>query len=437
MKKIQMACCLLLTVIITITSCGKSNSESEKNASGKTEIEFWYGLGGTLGETMEDIIGSFNDSQEEIEVIGVQQSEYDETKKMLQAAVASDDVPATALMGPADLKQFAGRGIIESLDEYIKADKDFYPEDFVESFMNYCRLDNKIYALPAYGTTQVMYYRKDLFEKAGINPDEAFLSWQNLGEAARSLAVKENGETSVYGWEPMYGEENLMDIAYSNGASILNDDGTKVTLNTKEWIEAWEFIRKCIHEDKIMTIHFGGDGWEYWYKTIDDVMQGRAAGYVGSSGDMADLDFTKIGVHIQPGFGDYPPNPYADALTCAVLKGASEDQKEAGFKWLSYLTSAENNGRIAMATGYVPVRSSVMEDSDFQTYLQEHPWASVPIEQAKIARPNFIDPTGGKIFQAITDAGDLIEIENVSAKEALDKAQKTAQEALDEYLAKR
>lgn len=34
-----------------------------------------------------------------------------------------------------------------------------------------------------------------------------------------------------------------------------------------------------------MGIHFGGDGWEYWYKTIDDVMQGRAGGYVGSSGD--------------------------------------------------------------------------------------------------------------------------------------------------------
>ena len=48
---------------------------------------------------------------------------------MIQAAVASGDVPATALMGPADLRQFASRGIIEPLDEYIKADKDFCPEN--------------------------------------------------------------------------------------------------------------------------------------------------------------------------------------------------------------------------------------------------------------------------------------------------------------------
>ena len=44
-----------------------------------------------------------------------------------------------------------------------------------------------------------------------------------------------------------------------------------------------------------MTIHSGGQGWEYWYKTIDDVLQDKAGGYTGSSGDQADLDFTKVG----------------------------------------------------------------------------------------------------------------------------------------------
>ncbi|WP_287713356.1 ABC transporter substrate-binding protein [Blautia sp.] len=424
-------------ILFTLTGCGKIEKEgkdSEINADGKIEIEFWYGLGGTLGEVMEDIIESFNASQDEIKVVGVQQSEYEETKKMIQAAVASKEVPATALLGFSDLRQFANRGIMEPLDDYIAVDKDFQPEDFAESFMSYCIVNEKTYGLPAYGTTQVMYYRKDLFEKAGIDPDEAFKSWQSLAEAAEKLTVRENGETVVYGWEPMYGEENLMDIAYSNGGSILNEDGTKVILNSREWVEAWEAIRKWIHEDKIMRIHFGGDGWEYWYKTIDDVMQGRAAGYVGSSGDLADLDFTKIDSHIQPGFGENPPKPYVDAITCGILADASGKQKEAGFKWLSYLTSAEGNSRIAMAAGYVPVRNSVMENPEFKSYIEEHPWAEVPIEQSKIGRMNFIDPTGGKIFQAITDAGDLVEIENVSAKEALDKAQKTAQQALDEYL---
>lgn len=43
-----------------------------------------------------------------------------------------------------------------------------------------------------------------------------------------------------------------------------------------------------------MAIHSGGQGWEYWYKTIDDVIQNKAGGYTGSSGDQADLDFSVV-----------------------------------------------------------------------------------------------------------------------------------------------
>lgn len=74
----------------------KQTMETE-GTNGAVEIEFWYGMGGTLGETMEEIIAEFNASQDEVVVKGVVQSSYDETSKMLQAAVASGEVPACYL----------------------------------------------------------------------------------------------------------------------------------------------------------------------------------------------------------------------------------------------------------------------------------------------------------------------------------------------------
>lgn len=434
MKRIC-ACILAVIIAVSAVGCGKASESKEQNKDGVIQIEFWYGLGGELGKTMENVIKEFNDSQDRIEVIGVQQSSYDETKKMIQAAVASGSVPATALMGYDALNMFKGRNVLEPLDGYIEADEDFQKEDFFETFLEYC-IDNdgQTVGLPVYGTTQVMYYRKDVFADAGIDPDEAFKSWQSLAEAAEKLTVVENGETVFYGWEPMYDEMNLKDMVYSNGGDVLSEDGTKVTINTPEWVEPWESMRKWIHEDKIMRIHFGGDGWEYWYKTIDDVMQDRAAGYTGSSGDQGDLDFNKIAAHIQPGFNENQPSPYADALTCAVLSKASDEEKQAGFEWLTYLTSAESTAEFSMKTGYIPVRKQVLEVPEFKEYLEEHPQAKVPIEQMEFSQMNFIDPTGGKILQALSDAADLVEIENVPAQEALDKAQEIAQEALDEYL---
>lgn len=439
MKKRVISMVMAGMMALSMAGCGGSGETAEKKETKegeKVEIEFWYGLGGKLGETMEEIIADFNASQDEVEVLGVQQSSYDETTKMIQAAIASGKVPATALFNNQTLRKFSNKGALATLDDYIKADADFHQEDFIDSFMNYCiNEDGQVMGLPIYGTTQVMYYRKDVFEKAGINPEEAFHDWDSLAAAAEKMTVKEGGETVFYGWEPMSGAENLKDIAFSNGASVLSEDGTKVLLDSDEWVDAWESIRKWIHDDQIMRIHFGGDGWEYWYKTIDDVMQDRAAGYIGSNGDQGDLDFTKIAAHIQPGFGDHAPSPYADPITCAVLDKASDEQKEAGFKWLAYLTGPKGTGKIAMNSGYAPVRNSAMEEEDFKKYLEENPQAKVPIEQAKIAQMNFIDPTDGKIDQAIKDAAELVEIENVPAKEALGKAQQIAQEALDEYLA--
>lgn len=440
MKKKMLCMVLAGMMALSAAGCGgekeDTSAKTETKENEKVQIEFWYGLGGTLGETVEEIIQEFNASQDEVEVVGVQQSGYDETKKLIQAAVASGNVPASALLTYQDLRQFGEKGVMQSLDDYIAADSEFNKEDIIESFMSYCISDSgETIGLPVYGTTQVMYYRKDAFEAAGIDPEEAFHDWDSLAAAAEKMAVKENGETVFFGWEPMAGSANLKDIAFSNGASVLSEDGTKVLLDSEEWVESRESIRKWIHDDEIMTIHFGGDGWEYWYKTIDDVMQNRAAGYIGSNGDQGDLDFTQIAAHIQPGFGDHEPSPTADSITCGIIAKASDEQKEAGFKWLSYLTGTKGTSTLAMKSGYAPVRSSAAEDPEFKKYLEENPQAAVPLQQAEIAQMNFIDPTGGKIDQAIQDAADLVEIENVPAEEALKKAQKTAQDALDEYLA--
>lgn len=95
----------------------------------------------------------------------------------------------------------------------------------------------------------------------------------------------------------MWGEDNLIDMALSNGGAMLSDDNRTVLINSEPWIEAWEAVRKWIHEDDIMAIHYGGQGWEYWYDTMDDVLQDKAGGYTGSSGRPGGPGFHEGGGH--------------------------------------------------------------------------------------------------------------------------------------------
>lgn len=433
LKKFISLSLVVVCLVGALTGC--STTKRAKTANGKIEIEYWYGLGGKLGENMVAAIKEFNESQDKYVIKGIAQGSYSETYQALQAAIASGKAPGVVLLDNTSANSLATKGLFEDLNQFVKKDDSFNEDDFVETFIAQGRYDDKSYSLPAYGTTQVLYYNKEAFKKAGISED-ALNTWEGLADAARKLTVKKGNEIAFYGWEPMWGEGNMIDSALSNGAVFLSEDGRKVMINSSKWVDTLESFRKWIHDDKIMGIHSGGQGWEYWYATIDDVMQGRAAGYTGSSGDQGDLDFNKLAAHEQPAWAGHEAKPVAEAQQLAMPKGLSEEEKQGAYEFMKFFTGTKNTAKWSMNTGYIAVRKSAADDEGFKAYAEKNPQALVPLKQATHASERWIDPTGGKIYDALKIAVDKVQIENIPAKEALDEAQKTAQRELDKVLNK-
>ncbi|MGN0350871.1 MAG: ABC transporter substrate-binding protein [Roseburia sp.] len=430
MRKRLLAALLGMTMVAgLLTGCGSNGSkEATKTADGKIQIDFWYSGGKTAVNVFQDIVDDFNASQDKYEIVTTTQADYTETYEKLQAGIAGNNAPDMALLDVDKSRNLSEKNLVADLSKFIDEDSDFQEDDYLSVFFDQgVDEDGKIFALPAYGTTQVLYYNIAAFEEAGIDP-ESIQTWQDLAEAAATM-TSEDG--SFVGWEPMWGSPNLIDAALSNGASLLSEDGKTVMINSEEWVEVWESFRQWIHDDKIMKVNSGGQGWEYWYTTIDDVLQNKAGGYTGSSGDQADLDFSIVAAMEQPGFNDNPSAPTADALQLVMLEGSDDETKQGVYEFMKYFTSPENQAEWSMATGYVAVRQSTLEVDEFKAYTEENPQALVPISQASHGTPALTDPTGGKIFDALSIAADKVELENVPAKEALDEAQKTAQEALD------
>ncbi|MFW2489154.1 ABC transporter substrate-binding protein [Clostridium chromiireducens] len=423
---------LVLMISGSLISCGGvSKREVKKTANGKVEVEYWYGLGGKLDENMQKIIADFNKSQDKYEVKGVAQEDYKTTFKNLQAGIAAKKSPALALLEGDKVYMLANKGLLTNINDYTSKDTDFKEENYLESFLETGKKDGKLYAFPIYGTTQLLYYNKQAFKDAGIT-EESLKTWTGVAEAAKKLTKKDGTEVSYYGWEPMWGEDNLIDAALSNGGKILSDDGKQVLINSEEWVESWDSFRKWIHEDKIMRIHSGGQGWEYWYATVDDAMKDKAAGYTGSSGDQGDLDFNKLGAYEQPAFKEgKQAKPIAEARLLAIPSGVSDEEKQGAYEFIKYFTSVKVSAEWAIDSGYISVNKGSASTPEFIDYVKKNPQAAVPATQATHATKVFIDPTDGKIIDALKNAADKVEIENVPAKEALDEAQKIAQEALN------
>ena len=446
MRKRLIAVLLVTALAVSsLAACGSSSSSSSSSSSDESgsssssteasadavEVEFWYAGGKTAVNVVQEIVDEFNASQSEYYVTTVTQADYSETYTNLQAAIAGSAAPDLVLLGGEASRSLSDKDLLIDLNDLIEADEDFNADDYLEVFYAQGTDDDgKQFALPAYGTTQVLYYNIEAFEAAGVDAD-SIETWSDLAEAAQ--AVVDAGYD--YGWEPMWGYDNLIDAAFSNGGSIFSEDGTTVTINSEEWVEVWEAFRTWIHDDEIMTIHSGGQGWEYWYETIDDVLLGVAGGYTGSSGDQADLDFDIVAAIEQPAWDeDSTSAPQVDALSLSILSSSSTEEQQGAFEFIKYFTSVDSQVKWTMGTGYVPVNQGILEDETYLAYVEENPQALVPFEQAQHGEVYPYDPTGGEIEDALEIAADKVEIDGVSAQEALDEAAETAQAALDEAL---
>jgi multiple sugar transport system substrate-binding protein len=300
----------------TQTTTEVSAETTTDSAAAPIEIEFWHALGGTLGDTLISIIGDYNASQSKYVIKPVTVGSYSEIDQKLQAAYAAGSTPALVAGGSADT--FYKKGLVENFEDFMPADYD--KSDIVGGFMNAATRDGKMVFAPAYGTSQVLYYNAAVLKESGYQK-ENLDSWQSLQAMKdKVVGVSTNKDSIQYVWEPMWGSGNMMDAVSSAGGRFISEDGKTVLINDTAWVEVLDQFRSWIHEDKSMKIYSGGQGWEYWYKTMDDWVYGKALGYTGSPGDYTiALEAVKkavgegykneFAVAVQPGWKDNPPAP--------------------------------------------------------------------------------------------------------------------------------
>ncbi|MDF2879362.1 MAG: transporter substrate-binding protein, partial [Clostridia bacterium] len=145
-------------------ACSKIQTSNEGTTSIKAEtkvsdqpieIEFWYGLGGVLGENMQKIVDDFNSSQTNIIVKTAVQGDYEETMQKLQAAFADGNVPEVVVLNSERADGIARNGMAYSFQPFIDEDPAFNIDDLVSAFRNQGTYNNELVTIPAYGTTDL------------------------------------------------------------------------------------------------------------------------------------------------------------------------------------------------------------------------------------------------------------------------------------------
>lgn len=318
---------------------------------GETEIVFWHAMGGGQGEALEKLVKEFEDENPNIKIDLQNQGNYNDLSQKLTATMQStDDLPTITQAYGDWMLPFMEADLVTDLKPYIENEELAFEdyEDILPGLREETMKDGKITSLPFNKSTEVLWYNKTLFDELGLEVPTTF---EELKEVSKKI-YEEKGIPGV-GFDAL---SNYY-ATYLKDMDVDMDSNLDVT-----------------SEESKEAINYYLDGVKEGYFRIagtDQYMSGpfaneQVGAYIGSN---AGEVYIKDGVD---GKFDYEAAPYPagqsvqQGTNIYMFENASPEQKTAAFEFLKFLTSKESQIEFGLATGYMPIRKSAIENEEYK-----------------------------------------------------------------------
>ncbi|RHW36291.1 ABC transporter substrate-binding protein [Lysinibacillus yapensis] len=436
MRKHFLTSFMMLLLVVFLAACS-----SNESSSGETEVEaessdtkekqvvtFWHSMGGAGQEALNSIVESFNSSQDEIQVNAEYQGEYDESLTKFNAVAGTDSAPSMIQTFEIGTKSMINSGQITPIQEFIDADG-YDMSGLEENIVNYYSLDGTFYSMPFNSSTPVMYYNKEAFEAAGLDPEAPPATFEEIIEANKAI-VESNPDMKgfalqAYGW--------LWEQLLANqGALLLNNDNgrtgtpTEIGWTEEEGKSIFNWVKQMVDDGTFAN--YGTNG--------DNMMAGFLAGDVAmflqssaSSRDVIDNAPFEVGIA-------YLPHPEDKERQGVVIGGASlwmidgkpEEEQKAAWEFMKYLQTPEVQAEWHVGTGYFAINPAAYEEQTVKDAYAEKPQLQVTVNQLQDTKASYA--TQGALMDMLPEGRKIMEtaLEKVYNGGEVDEAYNTAVE---------
>ena len=411
-------------------------------AHAATEITWWHSMTGALGERVAGLADQFNKSQSEYKVNPVFKGSYDEAMAAAVAAYRAGNAPHLLQVfevGTATMMYSKG-AIVPVADVMKTAGEKFDASVYVPAVAGYYTSPKgAMVSFPFNSSTTVFYYNKDMFEKAGLDPNKAPATWQEVLTAAAKL--KANGEKCAYttGWQSWVHMENFSAWHNVEFASKNNGFGgldARLKFNSPLHVR---HIENMANWAKQGYFTYGGRKNEPEAKFFS----GECGMLTSSSAAYANISKNakfKFAVSALPYYADVagaPQNTIIGGASLWVMSGKKPEEYKGVAKFFKFLSQPELQAKWHQETGYLPITSAAYDLTKQSGFYQKTPGTDVSVQQMIVKTT---DKSRGIRLGNFVQIRTVIdeELENVwngkkTAKEALDTAVKRGDELLARF----
>jgi sn-glycerol 3-phosphate transport system substrate-binding protein len=361
-------------------------------AQAVTDIMWWHAMSGELGRQLEKLAADFNASQSEYRIVPGYKGNYTETVTAAIFAFRSRSQPAIVQVNEiATGTMMAARGAIYPVFELMRDQAEaFSPAAYLPAVTGYyADVAGNMLSFPFNASTPILYYNKNMFRSAGLDPEIAPKTWPEVGAAAKRL--RESGAVCGFttSWPSWINVENFSafhNLPISTRANGFDGLDAVLTFNKPAVVR---HIAQLVEWQATKMFDYSGRATS----AEPRFQNGECAIFIGSSATRADIKANskfEVGYGMLPYWPDVqgaPQNTIIGGATLWVLRDRPRDEYKGVAKFFSYLSKPEIQAAWHQNTGYLPVTRAAFDLTRAHGFYDRNPGAAISIEQVTLKPP--------------------------------------------------
>jgi sn-glycerol 3-phosphate transport system substrate-binding protein len=406
------------------------------SAASAAEITFYYpvAVGGPITKIVDGYAAEFTKAHPDITVKPVYTGSYQDSVVKAMTAAKAGNAPDLAILLSTDMFTLIDNDIIEPIDTLAKSEADReWLKSFYPAFMENSQANGHTWGIPFQRSTIVQYWNKDAFKAAGLDPDKAPTSWDEMVSFGKKLTKRDaSGNVTQWGLEiPSSGFPYWLFQALTtqNGAILANPEGTKVAYNDPKVVEAAQFFADLSQKHDVMP-----KGIIDWGTTPKDFFEGKTAMMWTTTGNLTNV---RKNAKFAFGVAALPKQARGGSPTgggnICIFKNDDKAKVAAALEFARFLSTPERAADWGIATGYVATRPDAWQTEAMKKYAADFPPAIVARDQLKDAVAELSTHDNQRVTKALNDALQAVLTSAKPAKDALDQAQTEATRILSAY----
>lgn len=411
-------------------------------ARAQVEIQWWHSMTGGLNDWVLDLSAGFNASQKDYKIVPTYKGTYDETMPAAVAAFRAGNAPhILQVFEVGTATMMAAKGAVVPVGKVLAdAGYKFDAKAYIPAVVGYYTAPSgQMLSFPLNSSTTIFNYNKDLFKKAGLDPNKPPTTWPEVALAAAKL--KASGvncpfTTSWQGWTQLESFSTWHNTLFATQNNGFGGTSARLAFNSPLHVRHIENLANMAKQG-LFVYRGRGNAADAPFYSGECAMATASSSTYASIKKNAKFDFGIAPLPYYPDVPGAPQNTVIGGASLWVMGGKKADEYKGVATFFNYLTNAETQAKSHQRTGYLPITLASFEMTEKAGFYKQNPGTDVAVNQMirkttdksrGIRLGNFVQ------IRAIEDE----ELEQVwsgkkTAKEALDSAVARGNELLERF----